>query len=372
MVKISEERKARIVKALIDNGVDVTIDWSKSSMHKQSQMVNLKCNKCGTTHTRATNPLARGSFHCPDCTVKSYTNNLAGVDFQYISHKGTTIQAMCTKCKTVTSLPNSTALRNSTPKCGRCLETQYTLLASKLGFDYIKTAPYSEHGSQTLEIRCKKDGNIVRASVSALKRGHVRCSECQLSNYKHELAIKNCTLVRTENTTSGLHKVKLVVYRNSQGETFEAVSGHIMSGDFAATKDGQWYDTHSTYMIKNIFNGTTCYKIGTAQSPEKRLSGLKLLGESKVYTLESFTDRFSADKLEKELHQEFKQFKLNPDVAEAFTGMLRKVKRSGQIERAYIKEGIHEWFVGEEVFKTLSIRYNLKEEQNGIDNDSAS
>jgi hypothetical protein len=150
-------------------------------------------------------------------------------------------------------------------------------------------------------------------------------------------------------------------YQNSKGELFSATSSNVLNNSFAATLDGQWRDKHSTYIIRLENNGNIYCKIGTAQEPEKRLARLKLIGNAEVFTLASFDDRFGADKLESELQREFKVFKLPKEVASTFTQAIVMSKRKGQAERVPRADGSSEWFQGNEVFETLSKRYNLKE-----------
>ena len=161
------------------------------------------------------------------------------------------------------------------------------------------------------------------------------------------------------------------MYSNAQGELFTAAVVAIQAGKFATTNEGHWFAKHSTYLIKLIHNTNVYYKIGTAIHPETRMKYLKLCGAAKVFTLKDFDNRTPADKLEKALHIEFKPFKLNSSIAADFTMRTINRKRSGHSEKIAVKDGIHEWFSGNEVFQTLAARYNLKEEEHESNSNTA-
>jgi len=190
-----------------------------------------------------------------------------------------------------------------------------------------------------------------------MMKGQGGCNECRLNTYKDALSKRKCKLIELKSCKGSR---TLAVYENNQGEIFEAGISNILRGEFAVNSENQWRNNHSTYLIRTIFCGSIYCKIGTSTTPEQRLKKLNLLGESVVFTLYSFEDRFGADQLESELHKEFKNFKLERAIAEEFTTATKKVKRVGQTERVSIKDGSTEWFT-HEVYEILKTRYNLTE-----------
>jgi hypothetical protein len=119
-----------------------------------------------------------------------------------------------------------------------------------------------------------------------------------------------------------------------------------------------WVQPHSVYLIKlqADCDSFVC-KIGTANDPERRAKSLKLNKNYEVFTLDSFEDRFGADRLESELHKEFSDYRLCRTEAEKHTDSnVSRKDKTGQYHR--VKDGITEWF-SSEVFPILSSRYNL-------------
>lgn len=357
--------------------ISVEIDWDNVFHRNNKQCVNIKCNHCETTSERYVGGIVKG-FRCEQCNVNANIEALEKVNRTYLGGELGKVKSSCNVCNTVILSSNSDVRnRGIIPKCNTCLENKYSEMADTHGFDFVskQTAQHKGHGTRNtfITLKCRRDYTLTEIAASTLKKGYFECKECVLQGYKDSLAVKGCEFISTFHADDYAGRKTLhVKYKNQAGDIFTARSYALKQGKFATTLDNHWTASHSTYLIETIFEGITYYKIGTANVPSKRLKILKLLGESKVFTLEFFPDRFGADKLESELQTEFLQFKLDPEIAELFTGNKLHRKRVGQTERVYVKDGIHEWFT-HEVYDILKTRYNLKEEEdNGINSNPAS
>lgn len=343
--------------------LSVEIDWGNVFYRNNKQCVNVKCNHCETTSERYVGGIVKG-FNCEQCTVSATILALEKINRTYIDSELGKVKSYCNVCDAVTVSSSSDVRRGLIPKCNTCLENKYSEMADAYGFDFVskQTAQHKGNGTKNtfITLKCRKDHTLTDVTVGALKTGYFECKECVLQGYRDSLSIKGCELINTFHADDYAGRSILrVEYKNQAGEIFTARSSILKTGKFATTLDNHWAASHSTYLIKTVFKGSTYYKIGTANVPSKRLKILKLLGESKVFTLESFPDRFGADKLESELQTEFLQFKLDPEIAKLFTGNKLHRKRVGQTERVYVKDGIHEWYKSE-VYDILKDRYKLE------------
>jgi hypothetical protein len=420
--------KKRIVKptgiltaesALKNAGHDVTVDWNNCFAEKLNTRAPVTCNKHLTTVSRNVCDLKQGKYKCVDCVEDTRAENVNKSGFslvqkvsdkkhivccntcgenkvvgvtQLYTHKGIFCESCSTnKYKKILEDNNCTYLYRY--KRGACIilgykdqggverETasselarlkfkhkqqydteKYKQLVEDKGFDFVDKA-----GKARARVKCRVDGAERDVCLSVIREGKILCYTCRHKRVEAELSKRGCTFVKYA-------KVKYIgnkaMYANAQGEFFTASVVSIQSGKFATTNEGHWFARHSTYLIKLIHNANVYYKIGTAIHPDTRMRHLKLLGEAEVFTLKDFDNRPPADKLEKELHREFELFKLNSPIAAGFTMRTINRKRTGHSEKVAVKDGIHEWFSGEEVFQTLAARYNLKEKINGTDSNT--
>lgn len=350
-----------VEQALFGNkDIDITINWDKISLQAKSRVVEVKCNKCGNIENRLTSNLAAGKYLCFGCSRIRYAEQADFIGVDFVSHKGNDVYVACRCCKSIIKSSTGALRKQMSPRCMVCAENKCIASSNLRGFDYLGTRSDPDKPHNVVAVKCRKDGNEVLLRMSQLIAGSINCTECRLNRYKVALAEKGCSLI--DIATDGICST---TYKTPSGDIFTARGNKVLRGDFKIDELGHWYNCHSVYLIINCFNNSMHYKIGTAITPTKRLKQLKLLGNNRVFTLESFSDRFGADNLEKELHREFAQFKLDPEVAKLFTGNNLYRKRVGVRERVGVKDGVHEWFVGDEVFQTLVTRYNLKEELNG-------
>lgn len=418
-IRIREDYRLKVEAVLCAKGYSVSIKWDNVFLEKGNRKVPVACNIHGTASIRGVANLRLGQYVCDDCLSDKFNNVAAQKGFKLLSRPSQSeVELSCNTCSNtkITSLsalyPHSAGIQ-----CDFCLQSKYSILSDNMGFNFVSK---SMRGSQTrITIKCKKDQTEKAVSVAQLMTGSVQCIECRTNDHRRALAEKNCTFVqeilkthkgsnRTRieyknsdgdifegNSTdilqgkfstinaelgwckaltkkgcifiSSIYKVNnktRVAYKNQSGEVFYAAASNILEGKFATTKENYWYAQHSTYLIVSEFNGSTYCKIGTANVPEKRLKDLKLAGESIVFTLRDFPDRFGADHLESELHEEFKSFRLDPEIAKIFTGAVKNVRRSGKTGRVPIKDGITEYFT-HEVYDILKTRYNLEGSANG-------
>jgi hypothetical protein len=358
-IGVSQDFIFRAEQALSNKGADITVSWDKLSLQAQSRFVEIKCNKCSTVGNCSTNGLTKGRFHCNSCTRVKYTEQADFVGVDYVDHKGNTVYVTCRCCGELLKSSSGALRKQMPPRCTVCAENKCNASATERGFDYLGMRPNRLGSKHTMvAVKCREDGAEIVLPMTQLIAGYINCVECRLNRYRLALLQKECSLIDVE---SGRGKCR-ITYRTPSGAIFTATSSRVLRGEFKTNTMGHWHKYHSVYLIVNWFNDSVYYKIGTAVDPTKRLRHLKLLGRIELFTLESFLDRFGADKLEKELHREFTQFKLDPEVAKTFTGRTLKRKRVGQVERVGVKDGVSEWYQDDKVFETLSKRYNLREQ----------
>lgn len=332
------------------------IDFDNACRVKNNIVVNVRCNNCGYIRCAfSAHTLANKGYICKGCTICNYKILCNSINRTYLEHschakRQGVVRSSCNICRTTSETYTGNLVKCRAIACETCLVNKYRERAAQTGFEYLYREVVNKQS--VVVLKCN-EGHTFK--TGGLFKGF-SCKECQVLRYKNVLAEKNCKLLKLERRDG---EDSRVFYANSAGDLFDTTADKVQSGVFATTLENQWRDCHSTYLIHLIYNNISYCKIGTAQLPHRRLQKLRLLGESKVYNLATFDTRFGADKLESELHREFKSFKLSREIADTFTLMTRKVKRVGSDERAIIKEGATEWFTGE-VLAVLKSKYKLE------------
>lgn len=353
---VSENSKNKATEALSSKGHNVTIEWESAIfIAKNNFRVNVVCNHCGDSELRTISNLYSGAYLCRNCKLVKYLSSCKELNLTLIekinSPKHVFLNVVCNKCNGYSQV-ESQRITSGVFKCEHCQVLKYKEVCDNLNLNFIG----KQHDVKTkLLTECKVCGELKTLDIANALAGRFKCNGCQLIKYKESIAKKNCVLIRTE-MTAGVGT--FIHYMNSNGDEFKASGSNVLRGWFEVSLDGSWAQPHSTYLIKlQVENDLFIYKIGTANDPERRARSLKLNKNYEVFILDSFEDRFAADKLESELHSEFSNFRLKPEQASAHTdsNVLRKNK-TGKYHR--VKDGITEWF-SSEVYETLKVRYNL-------------
>ena len=228
--------------------------------------------------------------------------------------------------------------------CDHCLTNKYRELFSDKGFNYLDK--FVVKGVVNVVGECFKCKNVVTARSGNLHGKYaIVCQTCEHKRITDALAVKNCEYV----SERLVKYIRRITYKNKDGELLENSQSTILRGSFTSG-GSHWKQLHSLYLIKCSFNNEVYFKIGTANSPNQRLSVLKLLGETSVVTLEQFDTRYAASKQEKYLHKLFGKFNLNKELAGTFTDGLSKLGK---------KAGITEWF-SKDILPELEEIYNIK------------
>ena len=229
--------------------------------------------------------------------------------------------------------------------CDHCLTNKYRELFSDKGFNYLDK--FVVKGVVNVVGECFKCKNVVTARSGNLHGKYaIVCQTCEHKRITDALAVKNCEYV----SEKLVKHIRRITYKNKDGELLENSQSNILRGSFTSG-GSHWKQLHSLYLIKCSFNNEVYFKIGTANSPNQRLSVLKLLGETSVVTLEQFDTRYAASKQEKYLHKLFGKFNLNKELAGTFTDGLSKLGK---------KAGITEWF-SKDILPELEEIYNIKD-----------
>lgn len=364
---LEEATKDKIKENLLKYpDIDITVDLENPFLKGNYKCLSITCNICSFRAERNTVVLTKSKYTCLGCTAERYKVHCTKINRTYISHGRVgsllVINATCNTCKNCLSF-NVSSLNRKTKysrKCEHCLIAHYRKISNDAGYDYVSK------GYRGLTVRCRKDGNEMFVRAAHLAVNNISCEECLITSYKDILITESCNfidLVRVKNIPTR------VTYTNQVGEQFSAAAIAIKSGGFATHKETVWQDRHKTYLMITNFKGKTYCKIGTAGDPEKRMRALKLPSSTRVLVLDSFVDRFGATKLESQLHCEFTKYKLPPIIPTQFTGKTTSTKRSnGEMYRVY--DGVHEWFEAE-VYDILKTRYNLEENPNGPNSNTA-
>lgn len=292
---VSDIRRLTANSKLANANKNIEPVWEDTYMVKNSQTTRVVCKDCGAECFYSTNHLTRGKFNCSNCVVLRDKKNLDSMGYDYVLRVRSVIHARCRSCGNFCKISNSTT---------------------------DNRLPY-------------------------------RCKGCLINKYSEILSYKECKFISMRVADWVIY----VTYKNKSGDLFERNACSITDNRFATSKDGQWYDSHSTYLILHTFDGDTYCKIGTARIPAKRLRNLKLTGDSKIFVIGTFDTRFLASNLESELHVEFSDKNIPRDIPAKFTGAYRSQKDANGT-RYKVKDGITEWF-SSEVYETLKVRYNL-------------
>lgn len=350
---VSEERKLRTHDKLSAKNHNVTVFWDTVYQDdKYTQYLNVRCNICGDIKKARLRLLSAGSYSCTHCKKLKYESLISDLNWKYVSHAAGRIKLECAICGITNNIDSSSITRGSTPYCSSCQINRYVYACEKLKLTFIDKV---QDGHTLLITECNLCGHKDKTHSGDILGGRFRCNGCLLNKYINALSKRNCTLISAEKQ----HKKRTqIYYQNSNGDKFKAAASNVLSGRFEVSLNGYWSHPHSVYLIKlQIEDNLFIYKIGTANNPEKRAASLNLNKRYKVFILESFDDRFGADKLESELHSEFSSFRLKSEQISDYTdsNVLRKYC-DGKYRR--VKDGVTEWF-SSEVYNVLKVRYNL-------------
>lgn len=346
--------------------LDITIKWETAHKRGRNTVVDIHCNHCGNSRLGSISSLQKRKFLCTGCTGNRYKKLCEAVGWIYLQHKRKNkrniVTAQCACCKNSSEFSSYMLTGHQKPACTNCQVNKYTKRADFLGYNYLGKQKIK--GLYKIVLACKIDGEKTFVSISNFLNNNVLCKECQLRRYRTELAHKGCRLVKVIDGKVSANSPRKVVFTNKCGEVFTSAACGVLAGSFASSHETYWRNPHSVYLIKLIYEGTVYYKIGTSSTPINRLKYLQLIGNPIIAVLVTFENRFMADKEESRLHKEFEKFRIPRQIPEQFTEKIVKKKyKSGKTHVG--KAGVTEWFVGEQVFQTLKIRYNLKEELNG-------
>ena len=228
-------------------------------------------------------------------------------------------------------------------KCDTCLDAKYAAIVKSHGFKFIKRKAINT--VVFVEVVCEKDGTILDIQCgNVLHQKNIHCPVCDQKLVTDSLEAKGCKYL----STSIRNQFKFVTYLDSNGDQRTASRSNIIRDNFASS-ESHWDQKHSVYLIENVYEGITYFKIGTANVPENRVKALKLIGAQKVATLKSFESRKQANELEQQLHKRFNDYRLPKQLAEVFTRGLSKG----------VKSGITEWF-SKEAGEILKQELNIK------------
>lgn len=362
-IEVGEASRRKTEEALLSNGHNVSLQWDKVIKEKGNQKIPVTCGICENVAIKSVSLLKNGGHECKTCVVNNYIILLEKQGFSYISRAQNIVKTLCNTCLAESCVQTQSILKGGKPHCETCLQNKYRRLADELGFNFICKSNTEAKSGTFITLRCKEDSTEVVVPSGDLISGYVRCQTCKELNWSTLLAKKGCTFNYSEYKQHGTVKKTRVTYQNSLGEVFEVTAGDLTKGRFATTTDNHWNTAHSTYLMLTEYNGEVYCKIGTAQVPQQRLKDLKLKGKSRVFTLQKFPERFSANALESQLHREFETLQIARAIAEEFTMGFSSVLYKNASERVQVKHGTTEWY-NYEVCTILKQRYNLEENNN--------
>lgn len=332
--KIGENVRLKSEQALALNGHNVTVVWDTACHLKyKTSTVNVKCNVCGNTKEAYLSSVSRGIYLCNHCLICKYEVACEKLNLKFIEkfreNRQQKILTECKVCKTVCS-SSSGHIMDGVFRCSGCL-------IEKQKAEMERKNLYADSGQDKSFAKCLICGALRQNGRRGVLYTSSKCENCTINKYKDCLAKKKCTFVSLERNPGGK---SVVYYKNSNGDDFKSFVGYVTAGEFETSLNGHWSQHHSVYLIKlKVNEDLFIYKVGTANDPPKRAKDLKLNKKYEVFTLSSFNNRFEADRLEKEIHKEFKLFRLQPNVVEGHTDKFKSSKRSdGKYHR--VKDGI--------------------------------
>lgn len=350
-MKASKELIETSENNLKNNGRNVSIDWSSIREENQARVVNLKCNLCGHETRRSVKYLKLGKFDCQGCLTKSLNETIENLNLTFISYdkETQTVDCVCNICGEHCKATNRTLYLKTRPRCDGCRVNRYSKFAREIGLEFLG---FCDEDNNTCKVRCLKDGNTFLVRNNALVKGNVACEKCYTDSYEKSLGDKNCKFICIDRKRN---EATRAYYESSDGYILSAKIGNVLNGKFKPTINGNWDQEHEVYCFDVTVNGDRYLKIGTANNSSKRYFDLKINGTlNGIFIIKRFDHRRCADKLEKEIHKMLQEYKLDRDIAESFTGLVRSRKiKTGQ--RVKVKDGCTEWFTAEAFNKLKTI-----------------
>lgn len=347
LVNLRTDRSKDIEQTLISKGMSMKVLFEyafRASATDHNTRIPCVCLKDGTVSYILKLSLINGRFECNGCRVVMYSEKCRMKNREYLWHdtgNGTTstyITTRCTVCDMVDRVSSGNLCAGKVT-CGNCVTNKYISACEDNDYEYLSTV-IGRTGQTRVIARCKHDGYIRSIAQSKLCEGKVRCRVCQVAKYEKLLSKKNCKYLRHYGTSTYDTRI---VYSTPSGEEYDVLLGSVLTSRFPVSRDNPWYQQHSVYAIEAKDEYGTYIKLGTANVPEARHKGLKILCESNVKTLATFPDRFGADKLETYLHNLFKEYRLDRSVVSHIIGNEEAYKnKHGEI--VMVKDGWTEWF----------------------------
>lgn len=293
---VGDKIRQRVLDGVAKTDLDVTVDFDGAFYNEFNQrMVNLTCNKDGTTHQRKLEGLYTGVFTCPDCDYRRYEDKAKESNVKLLSKshngKNTVVELQCPICKDVFKRHSPTFFNNDKYHCFNCVKVKYAGLLQAKGCKYI--------------------------SHSILENG-----------------------------------LSSVNYTNLEGIKRSISSSALLSGNWIASlEDSAWDCQRITYVYKFTFhihnndfgleNGEY-FKIGSSKNPELRLIKLDLVLPVCIDILACATTSRNIRIIELDLRKEWATYKLNKDIPRLFTkGTYRRRLSDGQV--VYASDGATEW-----------------------------
>ena len=293
---VGDKIRQRVLDGVAKTDLDITIDFDGAFYNEFNQrMVNLTCNKDGTTHQRKLEGLYTGVFTCPDCDYRRYENKAKENNVKLLSksHDGrqTVVELQCPLCKDVFKRHSCTFFNNDRYHCFNCVKVKYAELLKIRGCTYVSHS-IKENGSS------------------------------------------------------------IVSYKNAKN-VLRVVSSSSLTSDswVSSVEDSWWEEKRRTYVYKFTFRITDNYlglengeyfKIGSSSYPERRLEQLDLVIPVCTETIACAKTSKDIRIVEETIRGYYKEYKLPKTIPPIFTkGLSKRRLKDGTIH--YKADGATEW-----------------------------
>ena len=293
---VGDKIRQRVLDGVAKTDLDITVDFDGAFYNEFNQrMVNLTCNKDGTTHQRKLEGLYNGVFICPDCDYRRYENKAKENNVKLLSKshngKNTVVELQCPICNDVFKRHSPTFFNNDKYHCFNCVKVKYTEI----------------------------------------------------------LKLKGCTYISHSIKDNGTSKI---VYSNVEDVIREVSSTALCNDQWVASLDESWWEVNRrTYVYKFTFRITDNYlglengeyfKIGSSSYPERRLEQLDLVLPVCIETIACAKTSKDIRIVEEIIRGYYNQYKLPKDVPPTFTkGLSKRRLKDGTIH--YKADGATEW-----------------------------
>lgn len=258
---------------------------------------------CGHSQEFQIQHIRRGNFRCLSCQILNYTNECDASGFIFIKKNNKNTLTVKNKiCGHVLNLSIQN-IRNSKGFCSHCFEQRLHDEAVKVGLIYLDNRGQNNGYRSYRFVDCGHEQVIHHQCIPV---GRYECKSCLVDKWKTEASLIGLEYIEKVGKN---HKYRLQCGCFKIMDT-EAVRTNTRMN--CLNCDDTYYSRPSFLYLFKITDSHGCFlKLGFSNNPERRSTQYGTI-ENKLLLQVPFKSGYDALLVEKRIHNNYRDFKLNP------------------------------------------------------------